>query len=58
MSSVTNTVSSADLLPEARPMRFGLQLVDDDFEQLREELERIREAERSAELAAATFKLR
>jgi hypothetical protein len=58
MATVPLVVRSvADIHPNPVSKRFGLDLNFDDFDRLGKALERIGEAERSAEIAAATLRV-
>ncbi|WNG81746.1 hypothetical protein C6A86_026925 [Mycobacterium sp. ITM-2016-00316] len=53
----TTDTTSTDLLPPSERVRFGLRLEDSDFDPLGRDLDRIREAERSAELSASSLRI-
>lgn len=53
----TGVTSVTDITREPESKRFGLDLHPDDFRQLGEDLDRIGDAERSAEIAAAVLRI-
>lgn len=53
----TSDTTSTDLLPQSERVRFGLRLGTSDFDVLGRDLDRIRDAERSAEIAASALRL-
>lgn len=58
MASMPPVVRSvADIRPEPASRRFGLDLDRDDFDELGRALDRIGDAERSAEITAVTLRL-
>ncbi|WP_156671321.1 MULTISPECIES: hypothetical protein [unclassified Mycobacterium] len=53
----TSETSATDLLPDKEINRYGLTLNRASFEKLGEALNRISDAERSAEIAASTLRV-
>lgn len=56
-SMPTSETSATDLLPDKEINRYGLTLNRASFEKLGEALNRISDAERSAEIAASTLRV-
>lgn len=53
----TTDTTSTDLLPQSERVQFGLRLDNSDFAALGRDLDRVREAERCAEIAATALRL-
>jgi hypothetical protein len=53
----TSEPSATDLLPDTEVNRYGLKLTRASFDKLGQALDRISDAERSAEIAASTLRV-